>query len=84
MFQRSGQHEFHIAKMYAMAIDALCNLLSLFKNELWHENINEKITIIGLPGAGKTTLAKKLERIYNIKVYHLDRIFWERGWKGKP
>ncbi len=44
----------------------------------------KKITIIGLPGAGKTTLAKKLEHIYNIKVYHLDRIFWGRGWKGKP
>lgn len=41
-------------------------------------------TIIGLSGAGKSTLARELGHIFNIKVYHLDRIFWERFWKGKP
>ncbi len=44
----------------------------------------EKIVIIGSPGAGKSTLARKLGFILNIKVYHLDRIFWQRGWKEKP
>lgn len=43
----------------------------------------EKIVIIGSPGAGKTTLAKKLGSIRKLKVYHLDRLFWLRDWKGK-
>lgn len=44
----------------------------------------EKIVIIGSAGAGKSTLAQKLGSILNIKVFHLDRIFWQRGWKEKP
>jgi adenylate kinase family enzyme len=43
----------------------------------------EKIVIIGSPGAGKTTLAKELHSMLKIKVFHLDRLFWQRGWKGK-
>lgn len=42
----------------------------------------ERIAIIGSPGAGKTTLARELHSVLNIKVYHLDRLFWLRGWKG--
>jgi len=41
----------------------------------------EKIVVIGSPGAGKSTLAKQIYRKLKIKVYHLDRIFWKRGWK---
>jgi adenylate kinase family enzyme len=44
----------------------------------------EKIVIIGSAGAGKSTLAQELGSILNITVYHLDRIFWQRGWKEKP
>ena len=44
----------------------------------------EKIVIMGSSGAGKTTLAKVLAPILKIKkVYHLDRLFWQRDWKGK-
>ncbi len=43
----------------------------------------EKIVILGSSGAGKSTLARELSRMLNIKVYHLDRLFWQRGWKGK-
>jgi adenylate kinase family enzyme len=42
----------------------------------------KKIVIIGSPGAGKTTLAQALGRILNIKVIHLDRLFWKGGWQA--
>src|SRR5271157_5601370 len=44
----------------------------------------EKIVIIGSPGAGKSTFARHLGRILHINVIHLDRIFWQPGWKEKP
>src|SRR5260370_23338407 len=47
------------------------------------ELLTEKIVILGSSGAGKSTLARELSRMLNIKVYHLDRLFWQRGWKGK-
>ena len=48
-----------------------------------HELYMKRIAIIGPPGAGKTTLAKELALILGIKACHLDRLFWQRGWKGK-
>jgi adenylate kinase family enzyme len=47
------------------------------------ELLMEKIAIIGSSGAGKSTLAKKLGSILKIKVFHMDRFCWLRGWKGK-
>ena len=43
----------------------------------------EKIVIMGSSGAGKTTLARKLGPMLKINVIHLDRLFWECGWKAK-
>lgn len=40
----------------------------------------EKIIIIGCGGAGKSTLARKLGEVLNIKVYHLDALYWKPGW----
>ncbi|MFW5904155.1 MAG: AAA family ATPase [Candidatus Saliniplasma sp.] len=34
-----------------------------------------KIAIIGSPGSGKSTFAKKLGKKLNIPVYHLDSYF---------
>ena len=44
----------------------------------------DRIAIIGSPGAGKSTLARKLGRKLKIQVVHLDRNFWLPGWKQKP
>lgn len=44
-------------------------------------SIGNKIVIIGSPGAGKSTFARALGDILHIEVFHLDRYFWERGWK---
>src|SRR2546421_9380760 len=44
----------------------------------------EKVVIIGSAGAGKSNIARKLGSKLNIKVVHLDRVFWQRGWKEKP
>jgi adenylate kinase family enzyme len=43
-----------------------------------------KIAIVGSAGAGKSTLAQALGSILNIEVIHLDRYFWQPGWKEKP
>lgn len=41
----------------------------------------EKIVVIGSPGAGKSTFARALGKNLNIEVLHLDRYFWQPGWK---
>jgi adenylate kinase family enzyme len=42
-----------------------------------------KIVIIGSCGAGKSTLARNLDSKLDMKVFHLDRVFWQRGWIQK-
>ena len=37
--------------------------------------------IVGSAGAGKSTLARKLNDIMGIKLFHLDRLFWKPGWE---
>ncbi len=38
----------------------------------------KRISIIGSPGAGKTTLANKLEKITGLPAYHLDKYYLEK------
>lgn len=40
-----------------------------------------RIMVVGISaGVGKSTFAKKLGEVLNIKVYHLDALFWKPGW----
>lgn len=41
-----------------------------------------KIILIGSGGSGKSTLAKQLGDKLNIKVHHLDALFWKPNWEG--
>lgn len=36
--------------------------------------------MIGSPGAGKSTLARKLSARTGLPIHHLDQIFWRSGW----
>ncbi|MEH7450267.1 DNA topology modulation protein [Bacillus toyonensis] len=40
--------------------------------------------LIGSGGSGKSTLAKQLGNKLNIKVHHLDALFWKANWEGVP
>lgn len=44
----------------------------------------KKIILIGSGGSGKSTLAKQLGNKLNIKVHHLDALFWKANWEGVP
>ena len=43
-----------------------------------------KILIIGPGGAGKSTVARQLGKLLDIKVRHLDRLYWQPGWIASP
>ncbi len=43
-----------------------------------------KISVIGYSGAGKSTMARKLGRLYGYPVLHLDRVQFLPGWQDRP
>jgi adenylate kinase family enzyme len=40
--------------------------------------------VIGGPGSGKSTLARLLGQRTGLPVYHLDQLYWRRGWVAAP
>ena len=44
----------------------------------------ERILVIGCPGGGKTTFARKLSIKLNIPLHHLDAHFWKENWTPTP
>ena len=44
----------------------------------------KRVLVIGSGGAGKSTFAKRLGEILELKVIHLDSLFWSAGWVEMP
>jgi adenylate kinase family enzyme len=40
----------------------------------------KKIIVIGCGGSGKTTFSRNISKILDIKVTHLDLLYWKPGW----
>jgi adenylate kinase family enzyme len=43
-----------------------------------------KILVIGSGGAGKSTFSRRLGKILNLEVIHLDALYWKPGWVETP
>jgi adenylate kinase family enzyme len=43
-----------------------------------------RVAILGIGGAGKSTLARRLGEMLDLPVHHLDRHFWRAGWRPLP
>ncbi len=44
----------------------------------------DRILIVGCPGAGKSTMAKRLAQIVGLPLIHLDQQYWLPGWVHPP
>ncbi len=39
-----------------------------------------KVVILGASGTGKTTICRRLGEKFNLKVLHLDSVYWKKDW----
>lgn len=69
-----------------MDFSRVSNYSAYFYGKIYSGGVNfmKRIIVIGCGGAGKSTLSRKLSDKLNIPVYHLDKIFWNRGWIQTP
>ena len=44
----------------------------------------QRVLVIGIPGAGKSTFTRKLAERTGLPLIHLDREFWQPGWRITP
>lgn len=42
----------------------------------------QRVVVIGCMGAGKSVFSERLSRLTGLKLYHLDRLFWDPDGKG--
>jgi adenylate kinase family enzyme len=42
----------------------------------------QRVSIVGPGGAGKTTIALEIGCRLGIPVVHLDRLYWQPGWRA--
>ena len=44
----------------------------------------QRVLVIGIPGAGKSTFSRALAERTGLPLIHLDKEFWQPGWKITP
>ncbi len=44
----------------------------------------QRILVMGPPGCGKSTLARRIGERYGLPVFHLDQAYWQAGWIETP
>lgn len=42
----------------------------------------QRVLVLGIPGAGKSTFAQRMGAVLDLPVYHLDRYYWKPGWEA--
>ncbi|MBR4800422.1 MAG: GNAT family N-acetyltransferase [Clostridia bacterium] len=50
--------------------------LEITREEYFQRVIGTKILVIGAPGSGKSTFAKKLQKVLGLPLVHLDNVWW--------
>ena len=44
----------------------------------------QRVVVLGMGGAGKSVLARRLGAAWALRVLHLDAVFWGPGWRPTP
>jgi adenylate kinase family enzyme len=47
------------------------------------ENI-KKIALIGISGSGKSIYSRRLGKVLNLPLIHMDKLFWKGNWREIP